>query len=118
MTGFWNNRKQLAMALIAWNVLDIALHVAVDQVEPLRIAGNIVAIAAGAIIGWTGISDTAKAGVAGAGIAGVLGLNVAWGLDEGNWWPPIATILITGALLLLSRSASLSAKAAAKVQRP
>lgn len=28
------------------NVGDIALHVAIDQVEPLRIAGNIVVIAA------------------------------------------------------------------------
>ncbi len=114
MTAFWNNRQQLAVALIAWNVLDIVLHIAVDQVEPLRIAGNIVAVVAGAVIGWTGISDTAKAGVAGVGIAGVLGLNVAWGFAEGKWWPPIATILITGTLLLLSRSTSLSANAAAK----
>ena len=48
------------------------------------------------------------------GIAGVLGLNVAWAIDEGKWWPLIATILIAGALLLLSRLASLSANAATR----
>ncbi len=114
MTEFWNNRRKLAIALIAWNIFDIMLHVVVDQVEPLRVTGNIVAIAASAVIGWAGISDTAKAGVAGVAIAGVLGLNVAWGLAEGEWWPPIATLLITGSLLLLSRSASVSANPGAK----
>ncbi len=112
MPAFWNNRKQLAIALIAWSVIDIVLHVAVDEVEPLRITGNIVAVVAGAVIGWTGISDALKATVAVVAVLAVLGLNVAWAIDEGEWWPPIATILITGAFVLLSRLAALSTKAA------
>ena len=115
MNAFWNNRKQLAIALIAWNVFDIVIHVAADEVEPLRITGNVVAIVAGTAVGWTAVSDFQKAGMAGVGIAGVLGLNVAWAIDEGKWWPLIATILITGALPLLSRLASLSANPATRI---
>ena len=35
----------LPILLIAWNIFDIAVHVAVDRVEPLRVSGNIVGIA-------------------------------------------------------------------------
>ena len=43
--------RRVLMVLIAWNALDIALHVIADEVEPLRIAGNLVLIAvAGAVL--------------------------------------------------------------------
>ena len=32
--------------IIVWNLIDIAVHVATNLVEPLRIAGNLVGIAA------------------------------------------------------------------------
>lgn len=37
--------KRILGALVAWNVFDVAAHVAVDEVEVLRISGNIVLIA-------------------------------------------------------------------------
>lgn len=36
----------LAGLLVALNVFDIVVHVATDQVEPLRIAGNVVVLVA------------------------------------------------------------------------
>jgi hypothetical protein len=38
--------RVLTVVVALVNVGDIALHVAIDQVEPLRVAGNIVVIAA------------------------------------------------------------------------
>lgn len=38
--------RVLTIAVAAVNLGDIVLHVAIDQVEPLRIAGNVVVIAA------------------------------------------------------------------------
>jgi hypothetical protein len=38
--------RALTVAIALVNVGDIVLHVAIDQVEPLRIAGNIVVIVA------------------------------------------------------------------------
>ncbi|MEO1443825.1 MAG: hypothetical protein AAFV33_25720, partial [Chloroflexota bacterium] len=40
----------LATLLIIWNIIDIAVHVAIDLAEPWRIAGNIVGIAAALIV--------------------------------------------------------------------
>lgn len=40
----------LPTLLIAWNLFDLVLHVAIDMAEPLRITGNIVAIAAALIV--------------------------------------------------------------------
>ena len=40
----------LPILLIAWNIFDIVLHIAIDRVEPLRVTGNIVGIAAALIV--------------------------------------------------------------------
>ncbi|MEO1290291.1 MAG: hypothetical protein AAFV93_21275, partial [Chloroflexota bacterium] len=40
----------LPILLIIWNILDIAVHIAVDMVEPLRIAGNIVGLVVAVIV--------------------------------------------------------------------
>lgn len=36
----------LPMLLIVWNIIDIVVHIAVNQVEPLRVTGNIVGMLA------------------------------------------------------------------------
>jgi hypothetical protein len=38
--------RALTVAIALLNIGDIALHVAIDQVEPLRIAGNVIVIVA------------------------------------------------------------------------
>lgn len=39
--------RVLTVILVLVNIGDVVLHVAIDQVEPLRIAGNVVVILAG-----------------------------------------------------------------------
>ena len=50
------NFQWLPTLIIVWNSIDIAVHVAVDMVEPLRVSGNIIGIAA-AIIVWMGLAN-------------------------------------------------------------
>ena len=40
----------LPILLIAWNLFDIFVHVRADMVEPLRVTGNVVAIAAALVV--------------------------------------------------------------------
>ena len=40
----------LPALLIIWNLLDIAVHVALDMAEPWRIAGNVVGIVAALVV--------------------------------------------------------------------
>jgi hypothetical protein len=40
-----NKIQWLPILLIAWNLFDIAVHIAVDMVEVLRVSGNVLAIA-------------------------------------------------------------------------
>ena len=42
--------RVLGIAAIALNVVDALLHVATDQVEPLRIAGNVVVVLGGILL--------------------------------------------------------------------
>ncbi|MEL6527989.1 MAG: hypothetical protein AAFQ07_19990, partial [Chloroflexota bacterium] len=44
------NIQWIPILLIVWNLLDIAVHIAVDMVEPLRITGNIVGLIAAVIV--------------------------------------------------------------------
>ena len=46
------NRKiqWLPILLIIWNIIDIAVHVAVDMVEPLRISGNVIGLIAAGVV--------------------------------------------------------------------
>ncbi len=50
------NFQWLPTLIIVWNFIDIAVHVAADLAEPLRVSGNIIGIAA-AIIVWMGLAD-------------------------------------------------------------
>lgn len=44
------NIPWLPILLVLWNTLDIVVHIAVNMVEPLRIAGNIVGLVAAMIV--------------------------------------------------------------------
>ena len=37
--------KRILGALVAWNLFDIAVHVAVDEVKVLRVTANVIVIA-------------------------------------------------------------------------
>lgn len=87
------------LVLAGWNVFDIVLHIAVDQVEPPRIAGNIVALAAVGAVQVVGSGQRATIVCVLAAIA-VLACNGIWLADEGSL-PPIAAVLIGGTLALL-----------------
>lgn len=52
-----NRIQWLPILLIAWNLFDIAAHIAVDMVEVLRVSGNVLAIAV-AVIVLTGITKS------------------------------------------------------------
>jgi haloalkane dehalogenase len=52
-----NKIQWLPILLIAWNLVDIAVHFAVDMVEVLRVSGNVLAIAV-AVIVLTGITKS------------------------------------------------------------
>ena len=70
------NLPWLAILIIVWNTFDIALHVYVELVEPLRVAGNVVAIAA-AVIVLLGLARTYAPHVLGLATVIVVGLNIA-----------------------------------------
>jgi hypothetical protein len=72
----------LLIWLIAWSTLDIAVHVAVDMVGPLRIAGNVVAAAA-ALIALLGVAGRYAPHLLSLAAALVLGLNGAESLLHG-----------------------------------
>ncbi len=44
------NIQWLPALIIVWNIFDIAVHVAVDMVEPLRVSGNMAGIVAALIV--------------------------------------------------------------------
>lgn len=110
-TKIWNTEKLLVKFLFFWNIFDIALHIAVDEVEPLRITGNTVALISSVVIGHLAINKNTKAAVAIAAALAVLILNIIWAVDFGSL-PPIAAILISGALICLVRITYLSNKPA------
>ncbi len=71
-------------AAAAWSVFDALVHVAVDMVEPLRIMGNVVGVAAAATV-WAALRHRPKpaAVVSGLAAGAILGLNVAWLMTDG-----------------------------------
>ncbi len=40
----------LPILLIVWNIIDAGLHISINFIEPVRIAGNIVAVVAASIV--------------------------------------------------------------------
>lgn len=49
--------RWLPVTLIVWNLVDIAVHIAVDMVEVLRISGNVLGIVVVVIV-LTGVTKT------------------------------------------------------------
>lgn len=93
--------KVLLYVSILLNILDVVLHVVTDQVEALRIAGNIIIIISAviALVRWRPMA------VLIAGLASYLALNCIFIIFSGIGTAGIAfvsltTILITASLFL------------------
>lgn len=89
----------LAILIIAWNLFDIALHVFVELVEPLRVAGNVAAIAA-AVIVLSGLARNYAPHVLGLTAALFIGFNVVESILHGFFVPSLVFISISVFLLL------------------
>jgi hypothetical protein len=86
--------------LIAWNIFDIAVHVAVDMVEPLRVTGNIVGIAA-ALIVLLGVAKAYAPHILGGAAVVVVILNTVFASGNGARIPML--IFIGASIFLLLR---------------
>lgn len=86
-----------------WAIFDAILHVLVDEVEPLRITGNVITVAAAALVRFVG-EGRMKALICGLAAGAVLILNVIWAIDLGSL-PPIALVLFSGAVIMLALAA-------------
>ena len=96
----------LPILLIIWNIFDIAVHVAVDMVEPLRVTGNVVGIAA-ALIVLLGFAKAAAPHLLAIAAVVVVALNALFASEEGFEIPML--IFIGIALFLLLRWAQVKA---------
>ncbi len=81
----------------AWT-FDALLHVAIDEIDPLRMAGNAVVLTATAL---TYRPDVPGALVAAVAAAIVVALNIAFFINRGEV-PPAAFVLVTVCLILLA----------------
>jgi len=93
------NLPWLAILSIVWNTFDIALHVYVELVEPLRVAGNVAAIAA-AVIVLLGLARNYAPHVLGLTAALFIGFNVVESILHGFFVPSLVFISISVFLLL------------------
>ena len=99
MSGLFRTGQSIMLVAAAWNVLDALLHVAIDEVDPLRMAGNAVVLVA------TGLTYVVKPGApraivaAGAAVI-VAALNLAFFIDGGEV-PVAAFVLVAVSLVLL-----------------
>jgi hypothetical protein len=84
---------------IAWNLVDLLLHVAIDMAEPLRIAGNIVGIAA-ALIVLLGFARSYAPYILGGAAVVVVILNSIHSFEDGSGIPMLVFIGVTLFLLL------------------
>jgi len=64
----------LPILLIAWNIFDAGFHIAIDFIEPVRIAGNIIGVVA-AIIVLLGLAKSYAPHLLGLGAAVIVILN-------------------------------------------
>lgn len=89
----------LPTLLIVWNILDIAIHIALNMVEPLRITGNIVGIAA-ALIVLFGLARAYAPYTLGGAAAVVVGVNMLESFQHGFLLPMLVFVGISVFLLL------------------
>ena len=93
------NLPWLAILIIGWNTFDIVLHVYVELVEPLRVAGNVAAIAA-AVIVLLGLARDYAPHVLGLATVIFIGLNITHAIANGFFVPSL--VFISVSVLLLS----------------
>ena len=89
----------LPTLLIAWNLFDLIIHLAVDMAEPLRISGNIVATVAGVIV-WLGFAKTYAPHLLTVSAVAVVVLNASHVAQHGAAIPMLIFIGVTLYLLL------------------
>jgi len=91
--------KRILGALVVWNLFDIVLHIAVDEVEVLRVSANLIliAVAAAILLGRGGAHPSHPLVPA---MAAFLVLNLIVMIDKGPAVPMIT--LIVGSVLLTS----------------
>ena len=83
--------------LIVWNLIDIAVHVATNLVEPLRVAGNIVGIVAALLVAF-GVAKRYTPHILGGAAILVIVFNAIHSVLSG-WLAP--SLLFIGVSLLL-----------------
>lgn len=44
--------RLILIYLIVWNVFDVVLHMVVNQIDPLRVTANLIALSTGLILYW------------------------------------------------------------------
>jgi hypothetical protein len=97
-----NNKQKiqwLPTLIILWNLIDIAVHIAVDMVEPLRVSGNIVGIAA-ALVVWFGLAKPFAPHILGGAAVVVVVLNAIHSSMHGAALPMLVFIGVAVFLLL------------------
>lgn len=98
----------LPTLLIVWNILDIAIHIALNMVEPLRITGNVVGIAA-ALIVLFGLARAYAPYILGGAAAVVVGVNMLESFQHGFSLPMLGFVGVS--VFFLLRSAQVKALA-------
>lgn len=91
--------KWLAISIIAWNLSDAVLHVAIDMAEPLRITGNIVGIAA-AVIVLLGLAKSYAPYTLGVAAVVTVAVNAVHAFEHGFAIPMLVFIGVSLFLLL------------------
>ncbi len=87
----------LSILAIALNIFDIVVHVRADMAEPLRITGNVVAIAA-ALVVMIGVANAVAPQILGGSAAAVFILNTFHSFQHG-FGPPM--LVFVGATLFM-----------------
>ena len=88
------NIPWLAILIIVWNIFDIVLHVYVELVEPLRVAGNVTAILA-AIVVLLGLARNFAPHLLGLAALLFIGFNSLESILHGFFVPSLVFISIS-----------------------
>ncbi len=98
MKEWFRTGRSVMVVAAAWNILDALLHVAIDEIDPLRMAGNAVVLVATALTYRPAVPGATVAAVA---AVAVVALNVAFFIDRGAV-PVAAFVLVAVCLVLLA----------------
>ncbi len=97
----------IPILLIIWNILDIGVHIAVDMVEPLRIAGNVIGLVAAGIV-LLGLLKPFQRYLLGLAVIAVIALNAAESALHGFLVPMLVFVGVSVLLLLLMTQTAFS----------